>query len=348
MIELHSSRLRVGLTGHGARIARLATPDRTGRMAEVVLGLDEDAYPADTDYLGATVGRFANRIADGRFVLDGTEYSVPRNEGGADGDGEGGVSLHGGERALDHAEFTADATRPVDDGQAVTLRHTSPAGDNGFPGTLEVAVTYTASGRDLRIEFEATTDAPTVVNLTNHAYFTLGGAPEDVGDLEVAVLADRFLPVDARLLPTGELAPVEGTPFDLREPTRVGPRLAADHPQLAVAGGFDHTWVLGGTGGAGGHGDADLPAAAHVRHRGSGRTLTLFTDQPGLQFYTGNFLDGSLRLHGGGTARRREAFCLEPQHFPDSPNRPEFPSTVLRPGDTYRAAALYRFDVSSD
>ncbi|WP_214403711.1 aldose epimerase family protein [Pseudonocardia lacus] len=341
MIELRSSVLTAGITGHGARIARLSAPDRHGRAEQVVLGLDEYAYYSDRDYLGATVGRYANRIADGRFVLDGVEYCVPCNEGT--------VALHGGKRALDHAEFTAEEPRAVDDGQALTLRHVSPDGDNGFPGRLDVRVTYTVRGPDLGVELLATTDAPTVVNLTNHAYFTLAGVPEHVDDLEVALFADRFLPVDERLLPTGELAPVAGTPFDLREPTGLGGRLAAGDPQLDVAGGFDHTWVLDGSGprlpdGAG----EPLVAAAHVRHPASGRTLTVFTDQPGAQFYTGNFLDGTLALHGGGTARRREAFCVEPQHFPDSPNRPEFPSTRLRPGQTYRWRSVYRFGVSPD
>jgi aldose 1-epimerase len=339
MIELRSPVLALGVVAHGARVARLAAPDRDGRAAQVVLGLDEPAYADDRDYLGATVGRYANRIADGRFVLDGVEHQVPCNEGT--------VALHGGVQALDHAEFTAEPTRPVDGGEAVTLRHTSPAGDNGFPGTVEIAVTYTVTGADLHVELTATTDAPTVLNLTNHAYFTLGGAPQDVAALEVAVFADRYLPVDARLLPTGELAPVAGTPFDLREPTPLGPRLAAADPQLEVAGGFDHTFVLDGSGPALTGPGAALPAAAHVHHPASGRTLTLFTDQPGVQFYSGNSLDGTLALHGGGTARRREAFCLEPQHFPDSPNRPEFPSTVLRPGGTYRARSVYRFGVSA-
>lgn len=350
VIQLRSSVLHVAIACHGARIARLAAPDRDGTMAEVVLGLDEDAYPADQDYLGATVGRYANRIADGRFVLDGTEHRVPCNEGT--------VALHGGAGGLDHATFKPGPVVPTDDGASLALRHVSPAGHNGFPGTLDVTVTYTVSGGELRIGFVATTDAPTVVNLTNHAYFTLGGTPEDVGELEVAIFADRYLPIDTRLLPTGDLAPVAGTVFDLREMTPLRERLDADDPQAGIVGGFDHTWVLDGSGPAGAdpvptadHAPtADgrpLATAARVRHPRSGRIMRVFTDQPGVQFYTGNLLDGTLALHTGGTAHRGEAFCLEPQHFPDSPNRPHFPSTVLRPGETYHAHSVYRFEVSA-
>lgn len=329
MITLRSAELTVGITPHGARLARLSAPDRDGTPGEVVLGLAEEDYPADRAYLGATVGRFANRIAGGRFVLDGRAYEVPANEGTS--------ALHGGPVGLDHAEFAAGEVREVPGGQAVTLHHTSPDGESGFPGTLAVTVTYTVRGPDLHITIAATTDRPTVVNLTNHAYFHLGGGGP-VGGHEVRLHADRYLPVDDSLIPTGELAPVEATPFDLRVPTAVDAGLAAGHPQLDVAGGYDHTFVVDDSGPRAG----ELRAAAHVREPVSGRTLTVFTDQPGVQFYSGNMLDGSVVLHDGRRAGAREAFCLEPQHFPDSPNRPEFPSTVLRPGEERRTRILLR------
>lgn len=327
MIELRSDVLTVGVVPHGARLARLVAPDRDGTPGEVVLGLAEDAYAGDRAYLGATVGRFANRIAGGRFVLDGREHVVACNEPSA--------ALHGGPVGLDHADFAAGGVRSTPGGQSVTLRHRDPA--DGFPGTLDVAVTYTVRGAELDIGIVAVTDEATVVNLTNHAYFHLGGGGP-VGGHEVRVFADHYLPVDDDLIPTGELAPVGGTPFDLRSPVRIDDGLARDHPQLAVAGGYDHTFVLDGSGPAAG----ELRAAAHVREPGGGRTLTVFTDQPGVQFYSGNMLDGSVELHDGRRAGYREAFCLEPQHFPDSPNRPEFPSTVLRPGEERRTRILLR------
>lgn len=328
MIELRSGVLAAGVVPHGARLAGLVAPDRAGAPGGVVLGLAEHAYPADRAYLGATVGRYANRIARGRFVLDGREHAVACNEPGA--------ALHGGPAGLEHADFAAGAVEDVPGGQRVVLHHRDEAG-GGFPGVLDVTVTYTLRDADLAIDIVATTDATTVVNLTNHAYWHLGGGGP-VGGHEVRVFADRFLPVDEDLLPTGELAPVAGTPFDLRSHTVVDTGLAAGHPQLDAAGGYDHTFVLDGSGPV-----ADgLRAAAHVRDPGSGRTLTVFTDQPGVQFYSGNMLDGSVVLHDGRRAGRREAFCLEPQHFPDSPNRPEFPSTVLHPGEERWTRILLR------
>jgi aldose 1-epimerase len=332
MIDLSGPDLSVGITTCGARIAQVRAPDRHGVAGDVVIGLDEPGYATDPAFLGATVGRFANRIAGGRFELDGRTYAVPCNEPG--------VALHGGPGGFDRAEFRPGPVREGPDGRAVTLHHSSPDGDNGFPGTLEVAVTYAVTGRDLAVGLLATTDAPTVVNLTNHAYVDLGGTGAIEGH-EITVFGSHYLPVDDALLPTGEIAPVEGTPFDLRTPTRIGTHLRRDHPQLLRARGYDHTWVLDGSGPRAG----ELSAAAHVVDPGSGRTLTVFTDQPGVQFYSGNMLDGTLVRRGGTAVRQGDAFCLEPQHFPDSPNRPEFPSTVLRPGETYRCRILLRFGV---
>lgn len=322
MIELRSDVLAVSVVPHGARLARLVAPDRDGRPGEVVAGLTEDGYRDDRAYLGATVGRFANRIAGGTFTLDGRVHRLPCNEDGA--------TLHGGAAGLDHAPFVAGPVESGPGGQSVTLRHTSPDGAGGFPGTLDVTVTYAVSGADLAITLTAATDAPTVVNLTNHAYFDLrgasGGRPGGIGDHEITVHADTYLPVDARLIPEGGPMPVAGTRFDLTRPTRIG------------AGGYDHCFVLHGRGPQ----VRGLPVAAHVREAVSGRTLTVATDQPGLQFYSGTMLDGSITTRDGRVLSRGDALCLEPQHFPDSPNRPDFPSTVLRPGGQHRTRILLR------
>jgi aldose 1-epimerase len=323
---LRSETLEAGVIAHGARIVAVRAPDRNGRWGDIALGLaDEDAYRRDRDYLGACVGRFANRIAAGRFTLDGTEYRIPLNEPGA--------ALHGGTGGFESVPWERD--EPSDG--SVTLRRTSPDGENGFPGTLQVSVTYAVKGPELRIEHEARTDAPTVVNLTNHAYWNLAGAGSVEGH-EVALTGSHFLPVDEHLIPYGPPAPVAGTPFDLRTSQRIGARLREGHPQLRATRGYDHTYVIDGDP------DADgLRHAVRVVEPRSGRTLELRTDQPGVQFYTGNMLDGSLVLRDGTAGRQSDAFCLEPQAFPDSPNRPDFPSTVLRPGEVYRSRSVLRF-----
>jgi aldose 1-epimerase len=323
---LRSTALEVGMIAHGARIVAVRTPDRDGRWADVALGLaDEDAYRRDGAYLGACVGRYANRIAGGTFTLDGREHRIPLNEPAA--------ALHGGPVGFDSVPWNRADPRDA----SVTLRRTSPDGENGFPGTVEVAVTYAVDGAELRIEHEARTDAPTVINMTNHAYWNLGGAGT-VEDHEVQLAASHFLPVDEHLIPSGPPAAVAGTPFDLRAPVRIGARLREGHPQLRAARGYDHTYVIDGEPGTDG-----LRHAARVLEPRTGRTLEVRTDQPGVQFYTGNMLDGSLVLRDGTTARQGDAFCLEPQAFPDSPNRPDFPSTVLRPGDVYRSRSVLRF-----
>lgn len=323
---LRSSALEVGVITYGARIVSVRTPDRDGQWGEIALGLaDLDAYRRDTAYLGACVGRYANRIAGSRFTLDGVEHRIPANEGDN--------ALHGGPSSFETAQWSTDGPN----GSSVTLHHTSPDGENGFPGTLAVAVTYSVDGPDLRIELTATTDAPTVVNLTNHAYWNLagGGTAEDH---EVQLPAAHVLPVDGESLPAGAPVPVDGTPLDFRSPARIGARIRDGHPQLVAVGGHDHTYVLDGAP------DADgLRAAARVVEPHSGRTLQLRTDQPSVQFYTGNMLDGTLVLRDGRTARQGDAFCLEPQGFPDAPNRPDYPSTVLRPGEEYRSRFAFTF-----
>jgi aldose 1-epimerase len=324
VIWLRSDALEVGVITYGARIVAVRTPDRDGTWGDVALGLaDLDAYRRDPAYLGACVGRYANRIGGARFTLDGVEYRIPPNEGEN--------ALHGGPGGFESAQWRTDGA----DGSAVTLRHTSPDGDNGFPGTLEAAVTYTVDGNELRIEHTATTDRPTVVNLTNHTYWNLagGGSAEDH---EIQLFAGQYLPVDENSLPTGPPVPVDGTPLDFRSPARLGARIRDAHPQLVAVHGHDHNYVVDGAPG-------ELRAAARVVEPRTGRVLELRTDQPGLQFYSGNMLDGSLVLADGRTARQSDAFCLEAQGFPDAPNHPDYPSTVLRPGEEYRSRMVFTF-----
>lgn len=336
---LASPDLQVGIIGYGARIAYVRAPDRNGTFADISLGYDDDdGWRADPIYLGATIGRFGNRIAGGRFELDGREYRVPVNEGTN--------ALHGGPGGFDVQEFALSEVSIADDGaQAVTAHRTSPDGEMGFPGTLVVSVTFTVRGRDLLLDFLATTDRPTVVNLTNHTYWNLAGRPSSVENHLMRVAASTYLPVDPALIPTGELAPVVGTPFDLRVPTRLGDALHRFFPQAALTHGIDHTYVLDDAPDRAAGEEATPRFAARVEEPGSGRTLELFTDQPGVQVYTGNFLDGTAALRGSSTARSGDAFCLEPQRFPDAPNRPEFPSAVVRPGVEYRHRSVFRFGV---
>lgn len=321
---LRSSALEVGVIAHGARIVSVLAPDRDGNLGEVTLALaDVDAYREAPGYLGASVGRYANRIAGARFTLDGVEYRIPPNEGDN--------ALHGGPDGFDSYEWRTEGP----DGASVVLRHTSPDGDNGFPGTLEVAVTYTVDGPDLRIEYTATTDAPTVLSLTNHAYWNLagGGSAEDH---EVQLHAGHVLPVDGRSLPSGPPIPVDDTPLDFRSPARLGARIRDGHPQLVAVRGHDHAYVIDGAPG-------ELRAAGRVVEPRSGRTMELHTDQPSVQFYSANMLDGTLVLRDGTMARQSDAFCLEAQGFPDAPNHPDYPSTVLRPGEEYRSRTVFTF-----
>jgi aldose 1-epimerase len=322
---------RVG--AYGARLLSLRVPDWTGALVEVVLGFDRLAEWAEDDgFLGATIGRCANRIARGRFELDGRAYQVPINNPPN--------ALHGGPQGFDKAIWRAE---PADGEAALALFHTSPDGDQGFPGILRSSVRYALAGDSaLRLDYAAETDRPTVVNLTNHAYFNLAGGGS-VLDHVLTIAADRFTPVDAALIPTGELRPVAGTPFDFREPARVGGRV--DEPgneQLRIAGGYDHNFVLRPA-----PAGQALRFAARLEEPSRGISMEVWTTEPGLQFYSGNFLDGSRRGRGGAPLEHRGGLCLETQHFPDSPNRPDFPSVVLRPGETFRSSTLYRFSVAA-
>ena len=322
---------RLKVLSYGGIVQSLEIPDRHGRYANVSLGYDTvEAYTAGTTFFGATIGRYGNRIAKGRFTLDGTSHQLSVN------DGEN--SLHGGAKGFDKRVW--DVEPFVDSsGVGVRLYYVSIDGEMGYPGTLKVKVTYTLTAHgDWRIDYEATTDRATVVNLTNHTYYNLAGEGSGgIYDHELTLAASRYTPTDAGLIPTGELARVAGTPFDFRRAKPVGQDIRAGHPQLVTAKGFDHNWVL----------DKGVTARpehiATLRDPGSGRTLRIATDQPGVQFYSGNFLDGTLVGPSGRTYRQGDGMCLETQHFPDSPNQPSFPSTVLRPGETYRTTTVHSF-----
>jgi aldose 1-epimerase len=328
--------LRVAVMTYGAILLRLDAPGRDGEKANVVLGFPTLAdYVAGNDpYFGAVAGRFANRITDGRFSLDGQDYQLTRN-GGAH-------HLHGGTRGFDKRVWAvAEATSG--DGPAVRLAYRSPDGEEGYPGALDLAVTYTLTGDALRLDYEATTDAPTILNPTQHSYFNLTG--EGSGDVlghRLRLAAGRFVEVDDALSPTGRLAPVEGTPFDFRETHPIGGRIREAHPQIVIGRGYDHCFVFDRPASA----DRSILIGARVEEPGSGRVLDLRTDRPGVQFYTGGFLDATLVGSGGRVYRQGDGFCLETQTFPDAPNRPEFPSPVLRPGETFRSRTEFTFSVS--
>jgi aldose 1-epimerase len=324
---LKSPELQVKLITLGARIQTIDAADRNGKFADVVLGHPQAASYQDDGgtYFGAVVGRYGNRIAKGQFTINGHTYHVPINNNGQ--------SLHGGTDGFDNRIWSA---KEVADGVEFTL--VSPDGDQGYPGTLTAHVTYTLHGHDLKIEYSATTTKPTVINLTNHSYFNLAG--EGNGTIlnhKIQINADRYTPVDKVLIPTGDLPAVAGTPFDFRTPHAIGERIEAKNEQLTIAGGYDHNFVLNGAAGT-------LRTAAVVTDPSSGRTLTVKTTEPGVQFYTGNFIkDGEIIGTGGKKYMRRGGFCLETQHFPDSPNHPAFPSTLLRPGQTYHTTTIFSF-----
>ncbi|WP_329470639.1 galactose mutarotase [Streptomyces sp. NBC_01723] len=329
--SLENGGTRMKVLSYGGAVQSLEIPDRRGRHANVSLGFDNlDDYVASSPYFGALIGRYGNRIGKGRFTLDGEEYQLSVNDGEH--------SLHGGARGFDKRVWDVE---PFTEGPDVglVLHYTGVDGEMGYPGTLRARVTYTLTRRgDWRVDYAATTDRATVVNLTSHVYWNLAGEGSGtVEDHELSIAASRYTPTDAGLIPTGELARVSGTPFDFRRGKPVGRDIRDNHPQLVTAKGFDHNWVLD-------KGVTDRPEhVATLRDPASGRTLRIATDQPGLQFYSGNFLDGTLTGTGGALYRQGDALCLETQHFPDSPNQPSFPSTVLRPGQTYRTSTVHSF-----
>jgi aldose 1-epimerase len=317
---------------YGATLQSLRVPDTEGRAADIALGFDMlDGYLARVPFFGATIGRFGNRIAGGRFELDGRIHKVPLSDGSRPN------ALHGGTEGFDTRLWTAQS---VADGIELTL--VSADGDQGFPGTLRVTVRYTLTAGQLRIDYLATADAPTVVNLTNHSYLNLAGeGTGTVLDHELTLAAGGFLPVDTQLIPLGGPEPVTGTPFDFTASRALGERIDEAHEQLGLAGGYDHCWVLDGGR------TAEPRPVARLAHIPSGRVLTMSTTEPGIQVYSGNGFDGTLTGPSGRPYGRYAGVALETQHFPDSPNHPEFPSTILRPGAEYRSTTIYAFSTGS-
>jgi aldose 1-epimerase len=328
LTNAHGVELRA--MSYGATIVSLKVADRNGTLGDVVLGYDSLAgYVASSPYFGAVVGRYGNRIAQGKFTVDGHEFSLAVNNGRN--------ALHGGLRGFDKVVWSTD-TSHTPEGARVTFRYVSADGEEGYPGTLTASVSYTLTdANQVQIAYEAHTDKATPVNLTQHSYFNLAGRGDILGH-ELTIAADRYTPVDSTLIPTGELASVAGTPFDFTTMHTIGERIGADHQQLAFGGGYDHNFVLT-------RADTGLSLAAVLRDATSGRTLDVRTTEPGIQFYSGNFLDGTLTGKRGVVYERRTGLCLETQHFPDSPNHAAFPSTLLRPGDVYRSRTVWTFGV---
>jgi aldose 1-epimerase len=318
------------ITNYGGILVSLKVPDRNGKFDDVVLGFNDlDTYLKGHPYFGALIGRYGNRIAKGRFTLNGVEYKLAVNNGEN--------TLHGGLKGFDKVFWTGKEMK-TKAGPAVVLTYLSKDGEEGYPGNLNVRVVYTlTNNNELKIEYSATTDKDTVTNLTHHSYFNLGG--EGNGDIlshRVTINADRFVPTDAGSIPTGELRKVAGTPFDFLTAHAIGERINQDEEQLKLGNGYDHTWVINGRPGT-------LRLAATAYESTSGRTMQVWTTEPGMQFYTGNFLDGTLTGKSGKIYQRRFGFCFETQHYPDSPNQPSFPTTTLKKGATYRSTTIYRF-----
>jgi aldose 1-epimerase len=323
----------IGILTYGGIIQTLKTPDRAGALDDIVLGFDTlSEYQERSPFFGALVGRYGNRIANGRFTIDGQTYSLAKNNGPN--------HLHGGIKGWDKVIWTAGEPFQNATGVGIPLSYTSADGEEGYPGTVNATVTYTLTDvNELVVEYRATTDKPTVINLTQHSYFNLGGArASDVLGHVLTLNADHYTPVDAGLIPLGTIVPVAGTPFDFRTPHPIGARIADAHEQIARGNGYDHNLVLNRAG-------VGLVQAARVVEPTTGRTLTVSTTEPGVQFYTGNFLDGTLTGKGGRVYPRHAGFCLETQHYPDSPNRPNFPSPVLRPGAEYQSRTVFAFGI---
>ncbi|MCD6338927.1 MAG: galactose mutarotase [Verrucomicrobia bacterium] len=316
------------IMNYGGIVVSLKMPDRNGRFDDVALGYDRlEGYLTNSPYFGALIGRYGNRIAKGRFTLDGKTYQLAVNDGPN--------HLHGGIKGFDKRLWEAEMER-TPEGPALKLHYLSPDGEEGYPGNLDVEAVYTLTeDNELRLDFAATTDKPTIVNLTHHSYFNLA-CEGTILDHQVKIVADAFTPIDATLIPTGEIRPVKDTPFDFNEPTPIGARINQNDVQLQYGKGYDHNWVIKKPLGA-------LGLMARVYEPKTGRVMEVLSTEPGLQFYSGNFLDGTIVGKGGRVYVHRSGFCMEPQHYPDSPNKPNFPSVVLRPGQVYRNTIIYRF-----
>jgi aldose 1-epimerase len=322
--------VEVKITTYGATVVSLKVPDRNGKFEDVVLGFDTlDDYLKGTSFFGSLIGRYGNRLAGGRFKLNGVEYKLATNNGPN--------HLHGGNKGFDKVVWNAKPIRTAK-GTALELRYLSRDGEEGYPGNLSVVVIYALNNQnELRINYSATTNKDTIINLTHHSYFNLAG--EGNGDVlkhELTISGDHFTPVDSGLIPTGELRSVKGTPFDFAQPTAIGARIGQSDEQLKIGNGYDHNWVVNGRSGT-------LRQAAKVFEPTTGRAMEVWTTEPGMQFYTGNFLDGSQIGKGGKPYQHRYGFCLETQHYPDSPNKPAFPTTVLRTSGRYRSTTVYKF-----
>jgi aldose 1-epimerase len=325
----NSHGIEIRTMNYGGIIVSMRVPDRKGQFADIVLGHDTlDGYVPNPPYIGAVVGRYANRIANGAFTLDGKTYTLPKNDGPN--------TLHGGVKSTFDKVVWDDA--PVKGKNGVAFTYLSKDGEEGFPGNLKVKVTYALNDEnELTVDYEATTDKATPINLSQHSYFNLAG--EGTGDIlshELMLNGDRFTPVDKNLIPTGELRPVKGTPLDFTTSTKIGSRIDDSYDQLQLGHGYDHNFVINRKGDG-------FELAARVYEPTSGRVLEVSTTQPGVQFYTGNFLDGTVTGKQGHVYKRRYAFCLETQHFPDSPNHPDFPSTILKPGETFHSKTVFKF-----
>ena len=325
----NSHGMEVAITNYGATVVSIKVPDKSNKLADVALGYDNvKGYVNDKSYFGATIGRYANRIAKGQFSLDGKTYQIPANDGPN--------ALHGGHAGFNKRIWTAKELP----GNALEMRYVSKDGEEGFPGNLTVTVTFTLTEKnELRFDYHATTDKDTVVNLTNHSYFNLAGQGNgDILGTELTLHASKFTPVDSTLIPTGELRAVKGTPFDFTTPHKIGERINDQNEQLKLGRGYDHNFVLDRT-------KAGMFHAAQAYDSRSGRVLDVYTTEPGIQFYTGNFLDGTVAGKGGIKYGHRTAFCLETDHFPDSPNHPKFPTTELKPGQKFTSTTIYHFSI---
>jgi aldose 1-epimerase len=333
-VDLYTLRNRHGMevkiSNYGGIVVSISVPDKNGQFADVVLGCDNlEGYVKENPFFGALVGRYGNRIANAKFTLNGKEYKLAANNGPN--------SLHGGLKGFDKVVWEGKSLA-TPEGPALELSYVSKDGEEGFPGNLSVTTVYTLTDDNgLKIEYTATTDKDTVINLTHHSYFNLAGKG-DVLNHEVMIHADKFTPTDKNLIPTGELRPVSSTPFDFRKPTTIGARINQDDEQLKIAGGYDQNWVID-------KGPGKLGLMARVHEPMTGRVLEVLSTEPGMQFYTGNHLNGKITGKGGWVYTPRSGFCMEPQHYPDSPNHPEFPSVVLKPGQEYHNTIIYRFSV---